>query len=502
VKDISEYSKTTTDYELFSFFYDQVISRGLSSFAELKEFAEPILRDKRCHPVLLRVFGLIKTLNWGYFAHMTPETHNRLWQELVLPDKLLPGAGDLKRTLSISNLYVAMLDIHGYTKFCQDSRKNLSMLHTLDRAINRDIGAISTNCQAVSQRERGDEIVVVAASASDALTVTLAIIDYFGKTNVLKDPDINTQRSGDAFILPAFKISAGITGGNTSSPLIITEQGNLSGFLLNSGARLQVRADELSPTDSRVMVTRQVQMNFIKENAGKNPSTLFKNDTVYFLDTGAIEFKGVLLPSCEAVFRVEERYKERFSAQITELFVSISGNRWEQKIFADLMELLVKTVNVMPRFSQTLNTPVNGANTATNTTVRDLAQLALKAWLQEEDFVQALELLHDSIIILAEVSSFDRLILDYARGIYSRYELLVDDFVEALDREIEKNVGMIFPPDQHKTYFVAQNAVRIFENFRFQGRKSPALTKKKAIWYNLIKANQDKMVMTLYSGKK
>jgi hypothetical protein len=502
VKDLSEYSAATSDFELFSFLYDPVMSREIATFSSLMEFAAPILRDKRSHPVLLRIFELIKTVNWGYFANMSPETHKRLWKELVIPDQLLGAAGDLKRTLSISDLYVAMLDIHGYTKFCQDSRKNLSMMHTLDRAINREIRAISASCQAVSQRERGDEIVVVAASASDALTVTLAIIDYFGKTNVLKDPQINTQRSGDAVILPAFKISAGITGGNTSSPLIITEQGNLAGFLLNSGARLQVRADELSPTDSRVMVTKQVQMNFIKENSGKDPCTLFKNNTVYFLETGSIEFKGVLLPSCEAVFRAEERYKEAFSEEISSLFNSIGANRWEQRIYTDLMELLIKAADAMPRFSSPLDPPVNEKNIANNVTIKELCQSALKAWTLDEDYVRAVELLREINSIVERVPSFDRLILDYARGICSRYEQLLGDYVDALDQEIDKNVGMVFPPEQHKTYFVTKDAVRIFESFRLQGRKSPNLSKKKSIWYNLIKANQDKMEMTLYSGKK
>jgi hypothetical protein len=111
--------------------------------------------------------------------------------------------------------------------------------------------------------------VVVAASAADAITVTLAIFDYFSKTNVVNDPDIPTKRAGDATILPAFKLTGGITGGNTSVPLIITEQGNLAGFLLNSGARLQTRANELSPQESRVMITKQVQMSYVKENSAQ-----------------------------------------------------------------------------------------------------------------------------------------------------------------------------------------------------------------------------------------
>ena len=184
MKALEEYTEATSEYELFSFLSEKVISKAITRFSELREMTSPILKSQRTHPVIMRVFELIRKFNWGFFSDMAKETHARLWKELVIPDSRFPEAGDLKDTLQISNLYVAMLDIHGYTQFCMDSRKNLSMMHTLDWAMNTEVRRISTVCQAVSQRERGDEMVVVAASATDALTVTLAIMDYFGKTTL------------------------------------------------------------------------------------------------------------------------------------------------------------------------------------------------------------------------------------------------------------------------------------------------------------------------------
>ncbi|MDR0386422.1 MAG: hypothetical protein LBH57_00160 [Treponema sp.] len=501
MKEITGYNESVSEYELFSFFYDRVINGEITAFSDLTEFAEPILRNPRTHPVILKVFELIKCLYWGFFADISPATHSRLWRELVLPDQKFPGAGDLKRTLSISNLYVAMLDIHGYTKFCQDSRKNLSMLHTLDRTINNEIGRISVLCQAVSRRERGDEIVVVAASASDILTAALAIMDYFGKTNVVNDPRINTRRSGDAVILPVFKLSAGITGGNTTSPLIITDQGNLSGFLLNTGARLQNRANELSPKESRVMITKQVQMNYLKENSAE-PCHLFKNDAVYFLDTGIIEFKGVFLPTCEAVFKPEDRYKERFSGELTRLLTSIKENRWEQKIYLDLMNLLTQVARVMPAFQVSPPEPINGMRTITNLSFQQLCKIGARAYLQDEDYIYAISLLRSFADIMEMAPEFDRLVLDYTRGIAEKYDLLLKSFETAIDKEIDEKAGLIFSGDHLKTYMAAKNGTSIYEKLRLVGRKSPELTKKKALWYNLIKTNHDKMVMTLYSGKK
>ncbi|MDR2607015.1 MAG: hypothetical protein LBC57_01370 [Treponema sp.] len=501
MKDLSEYNELVSEHELFSFLYDRVITKEINTFSQLKTFAEPIIRDKRCHPVIMRIFELIKKLNWGFFSGISPLTHKILWAELVITDKLFPEAGDMKRTLSISNLYIGMLDIHGYTKFCQDSRKNLSMLHTLDRSINNEIRQLCTQCHAVCQRERGDEIVLVAASATDALTGVLAILDYFGKTNVVKDPNINTQRSGDAKILPVFKISAGITGGNTSSPLIITEQGNLSGFLLNSGARLQTRANELSPKESRLMVTKQVFMNYQKENATEK-CAIFRNNAVYFFDTGIIEFKGVQLPSMEVVFKPEERYKEKISEDLLKLFSSIKENLWEQRIYQDMMELLSKTSKLMPKYKVSLPKPILGLKEVENDTFVKLCNLGLRNYIQDEDYSAATDLLHDLISIIEMIPSFDKLILDYLKGVAERYDLLLTSYRNTVDRELDDKAAQIFSGNHYKTWLAAKNAVSIYEKLKVIGRKSKEITGKKALWFNLIKKYSEEMEFKLYSGKK
>jgi hypothetical protein len=501
VKDISGYNDSVSEYELFSFLGEKITQREFNSFSALKAYLLPILRDVRIHPVVMRCFELIKRLNWGFFSDMAFQSHRRLWKELVIPDQNFPEAGDLKDTLQISNLYIAMLDIHGYTKFCMDSRKNLSMMHTLDWAMNTEARRISTCCQALSQRERGDEMVVVAASATDALTVTLAIMDYFGKTNYVDDPNILTRRQGNAEALPVFKCSAGITGGNTQSPLIITEKGNLAGFLLNSGARLQTRANELSSKESRIMVAKQVQMNFIKENQNTKCS-LIKNNRVYFFDTGHIEFKGVMIPTCEVVFKEEERYKEKFSEELIRLFGSIKESLWEQRIYLDLMDLLSKAAFAMPKFSVTPKQPIHGMISVTNDSFMQLCRMAVKAYSNDEDYAAAVSFLKHFILLIEEIPGYDRLILDYLKGITDKYDMLLKNYEESIDREIEDKAQDVFQGQYFKAYQAAKNGATVFEKLKTMGRKSPALTKKKALWFNLIKSNKDAMIFTLYSGKK
>jgi hypothetical protein len=450
----------------------------------------------------MRIFELIKKLNWGFFANITPAVHKKLWKELVIPDKTFPEAGDLKRTLQISNLYISMLDIHGYTKFCQESRTNLSRLHTLDRVINHEIQQIAGQCQSVSRRERGDEIVIISAAATDALTAALGIIDYFAKTSVVDDPAVSNKRVGDeANNLPSFKISAGITGGNTTSPLIFTEQGELSGFLLNSGARLQTRANELSPRESRIMVSKQVQMNYLKENQTEK-SFLYKNNRIYFFDTGQIEFKGVMLPSCEVVFNPQDRYKEKISEALQKLFGSIRDNLWEQRIFTDLMELLIRTAQFMPKFNVVPPQPVRGMQTLTNESMVQLCRSASKAYLVDEDYHSAVEILQELITLAEQVPQYDRLILDYLKGISANYAQLLSTYEAAIDKQIEERAEEIFPGNNYKAWQVAKNSVVIFNKLKTMGRRSNVVAKKKTLWYKLIKQFQKEMEFTLHSGKK
>ncbi|MCL2180893.1 MAG: hypothetical protein FWB83_07175 [Treponema sp.] len=501
MKDISEYNSGMTEHEFFGFLYEKIINKEITVFSKLREIVTPVLKDKWTHPVIMRAFQLLKRMNWGFFSTICPSTHKKLWKEMVIPDRDFPDAGDLKKTLQISNLYIAMLDIHGYTKFCMESRKNLSMMHTLDWAIENEVRRISTLCGAISQRERGDEMVVVAASATDALMVTLCIIDYFGKTDVVGDPEISTKRTGNADALPPFKISGGITGGNTQSPLIITERGNLAGFLLNSGARLQTRANELSPKESRVMIARQVLMNYEKENAA-NKCILMKNDALYFFDTGHIEFKGVMIPTCEVVFDKSERYKEKFSQELTQLFASIRDNLWEQRIYQDTVELLTKVAQFMPEFHITPGSPINGMQTINNDSYVQLCRLGMKAYCRDEDYHLAVEFLRHLIYISELVPGFDRLILDYLKGVTEKYTLLLNAYESHIDKEVGEKAQIIFQGDHYKTWLAAKNGSQIFEKMRAIGRKSKEITKKKNLWLSMLAQNKEKMEFTLYSGKK
>jgi hypothetical protein len=495
---LTDYNNNVSEYELFDFFYKQIIAGDICTFSSLKKLAEPVLANKQTHPVILQAFGLIKNLYWGFFSAITPLSYGKLWKEIVITDEDFPDAGDLKRTLQISNIYIAMLDIHGYTNFCMESRKNLSMMHRLDHAMETEVGRISASCGALSHREQGDGIIVVAASATDALTATLSIIDYFSKTDVVQDPNIITGRTNDTTALPAFKISAGITGGNTTSPLTITEKGDLNGFLLNSGARLQTRADELSPNESKIMIARQVQMNFVKENA-QSPCFLAKNNAVYFFDTGHIEFKGVTIPTCEVIFRSDERYKVKFSTEMSNLIDATRENLWEHRIFTDLMQLIIRAAQAMPQFEVVPSSPIEGIQKLTNESLIHLGKKAMIAYVKDEDYPYAVNLLHVFVDIMEMIPNLDRLILDYLKGVYAKYAILINSFNKNIDQQVDANASVIFPINIYKTWVATKKANSVYEKLRETGKKSQHIERKKNLWYKLIKQND--LTFTLHSGK-
>jgi hypothetical protein len=467
----------------------------------LTEYARTAVKNPKNKNIFLKAFTLIKQLNWGFFTGISSVTHPKLWRELVIPDPLFPEAGDLKRTMSISRLFAAMLDIHGYTKFCQESRKNLSMLHALDQVITKDIQTIANKCQSISRRENGDEIVLISASATDVITAALSIIDYFARSKEVRDPAIKIERSKYADALPILKISVGISGGNTSIPLIITDTGDLSGSLLNTAARLQARANELSPKESKVMITKQVQLNAVAENK-QSAKPVFRNKTIYFFDTDLIEFKGVLLPTCELIFNAKDKYKMNFIEEMQRLYISIREARWEQKIYIDLIKVLIKAVDSIQQFNALAKDTTDKTIALDSAVFKNLCAKATYAYVQEEDYTHAIELLRQCILILEAIPDFDRLVLDYAWGILDRYSNLLRVYQKMMDIHINDNIMDILNDQQMKTYVAAQKGAMIYQKMYPAIQKSSKLTNKKPLWNGLIKQQREKMTLTIYSGKK
>ncbi len=492
--------RSYSEHKLFYHLYEKIISKEIKTFAELVTYSKKLKFSFNPKEILLKVFLLIKEINWGFFKDLNRSHYTKLWKELVLIHRDLKEAGDLKRNISISNIYVAMLDIHGYTRFCQESKGNLSRLHKLDEFLHEGIKKIASSNCALATRERGDEIVVVAATATDIIKTTLEILNSFSKRSVIKDMAVQRNRTDYSIILPDFKVTAGIAGGNLTTPLIITESGLLSGFLLNTAARLQTRANELSPHESKILVTQSVHVNFLKENKVVK-SDLYAKKILYFLNNGPVAFKGMKLTAYEIIYKKGEKYRAEYASYLEELYDSLRQELWTQKIFADLIAVVREACRYTPHFSVDINVDGNPQNVS-NTSLTKLCNKADQLYVIEEDYISAAIILRKIKQQLEHIPIFDRLVLDYVSEIYTKYNGLIMDFEKKLEREIEKKMDSIFNQQYKIAYCNSKKHAETYEKLKIYARQSKELTQKKSIWYALIEENREGLKLQMYSGKK
>jgi hypothetical protein len=248
------------------------------------------------------------------------------------------------------------------------------------------------------------------------------------------------------------------------------------------------------------MITKHVYLNFVKENSMKK-SELARSESIYFFNAGPIEFKGVSLPSYEVIFENGEKYKAKFVEALEKLYGSIRESLWEQRVFVDMMEVINAVCRAMPPFEISGLNVVGNSLSLNNDGITRLCSQALKAYLREEDYAAAVAKLREIIANLEQVPGFDRLVLDYARGVADKYGVILNEFEEAIDKEVNQKIDLIFHEKHKRAYFAAKKNAEMYENLRLYARKSNALNRKKVLWYDLIKQKQDEMRFTLYSGK-
>ncbi|MDR2509565.1 MAG: hypothetical protein LBC77_02855 [Spirochaetaceae bacterium] len=491
--------------ELFYHLIGKVFEEKINSFGDLcrylNEVAPNTLQDARYRKMIFKVFVIIKRLNWGFFVQLDKKQHERLWREIVVEDKRWPETGDLKKTITVSNLYIAMLDIHGYTKFCNENKSRLDKLHLFDRTIGNQIQHIASQCQSICRRERGDEMLVISAQATDCVCAAISIIDFFAGTKTLPASKIDTGRTGDSKALPNFKISAGIAGGQT--PLIITETGNLSGPLLNTAARLQMRANELSPKESKIMATKQVMLLVESESKKQGNDILVRGSALQFYDTGHIEFKGVLLPCCEIIFKDSEKYKTGFFNEIIKLEDSVRQGAWENTIFLNLVNLIIKAASTMPAFTQNIcSEDGETAEIIKNETIERKCIIAINQFLHKQNFSKAVDTLDDIVKKIEVIPEFDRLTLDYALSILKRYQMVLPYYSEHIEKLVDERACDILNEKDLMIFSTLRKNIGVYEKLRQNVRESPKLKQRKAYWSLAIKTHKEKMDLQIYSGKK
>ena len=79
--------------------------------------------------------------------------------------------------------------------------------------------------------------------------------------------------------------------------------------------------------------------------------------------------------------------------------------------------------------------------------------------------------------------------------------MLLNAYNDTIDSQIEANAALIFQ-EKFNAWEAAKKGVLMLEKFREAGRKSVSITRKKTIWYKLIKQKRSDLAFTLYAGKE
>ena len=334
VRALSELTDGTSSYELFTHVYWQIVTREITSFTELADYLKAVEEGRRKEYVLKAAFPLIREIHWGFFRELNATSHPVLWGQLTRPHPKYDFAGELKRSMTITDIYCAFLDIHGYTALSKSSR-DAPLLRLLDLCIETDVKTICRDNHVIGNRARGDEIILIGTSAYDIVNTVTMIADYFGEQRLIRDSALVRKRRGDRLKLPPLSISAGVAGGKKYDSLIITAGGDLSGPVVNLAARLQSRANRISVDSSQILVTETVRMKYQAE-AKALFAPMFSASQMAFLDVGSFSFKGVDVRITELLFNPEEMYRLEYGEALERFLDALAGGNWHEQVFTVL----------------------------------------------------------------------------------------------------------------------------------------------------------------------
>ncbi len=484
MNEIKEYTAASSAYEVYVHLSDKIVKGELVTFNTLRTYCAALPENARTEAILRKAFELQRRLYWGFFRDISPVTHPKVWSKVVVPDRKYHFAGDIKRMATIPDVYMGMMDIHGYTRFCQKHRHNMSMLELLDRVIQQELPKIAAKYGVVIRRARGDEILLLGGSASELFEVVYLISRRLAKdgasshgvkNGVAKNGPAKPEGAPSAAAgvspadaLPGFQISAGVAGGAKYAQLVITRDGDLSGSIVNTAARLQARANRISPDRTKILLT-SVTFQKLKMPQPSNEHYEFLR-AVDFFDTGIVEFKGIDVPVFDTVFLDREASRLEYRDRMAALYDSIGQGLWTTRIFSDSLNLMARiaTSTEGGLLDETTGLPIDAADPIS------IIQRIKKAQglFDAERFEQAIAEFTELVEVFCRAAGRDPIATEYLSEVRVNYHGLVARFTECLDREIDEHLEAIFlsPNDRanfrtlekhHAMFASVQDAARI-----------------------------------------
>jgi class 3 adenylate cyclase len=422
-------------------------------------------------------------------------THSKVWNKVVVPDRKYHFAGDIKRMATIPDVYMSIIDIHGYTRFCQKNRHNMSMLDLLDRVLQGDIPAIAAKYGVVSRRASGDEILLLGGSAAELFEVVFLIARRLAKDGAAKDKEKQAEGSEAADALPGFQISAGVAGGAKYAQLVITRDGDLSGTIVNTAARLQSRANRISPDATKILLT-SVTFQKLKMQP---PSAHFEFlKSVDFFDTGMVEFKGVNVPVFDTVFLATEANRLEYRDRMSALYDSIGQGLWTSHIFADALNLMARIVTSSSGrlVDEATGQPIDAADSIS------VIQRIKKAqgYFVAERYELAVKEFSELADVFCRAKGRDPIVVEYLTNVRDNYRKIVDAFTSRLDREIDDHLEAIFLSSTDRANFrTLEKHYAMFTSVRDAARfKVPD---RRSLWGKSVEDSSERLGVNIQAKK-
>jgi class 3 adenylate cyclase len=490
MKDIEEYDENTSPYELFEHLHEKVMSRDFHRFSEVMEYVRDLPRSKANLYVFRKIFRLVRELNWGMFARLNPLEYPALWKELVVPNREITGTGDLKRNTSISSLYTAILDIHGYSAFCQKHRRNLSMLVLLDECIRDDIQRICSAHGTLGWRSEGDTIVLIAADPRKITRSVLNIVDYFSRRRLIKGTGMVKSQVVNKIVLPDLAVSAGIAGGRTFTPLVITHDGNISGDIVNSAARLQSFANQLDPDRTRILASNHITHQ-LRKRRSVGDDEQWRDIDYFFL--GRFQFKGMELTIFEIMFRSDQKNKLNYQRELVQLYKALRKGLWRDQIFTTLMNTLSRAIGTSksPR--------LNGVSR------EDLiakCDIAIEVFNSGKDYSQPIRILEEISDLLPWIPGADPVLSIYALHVLEVYRELSLTLYRDIEEQFEASLHKYLEVGQRDLYVKASKSREIHEKIKDAGIRQIMDGNQKYAWHRLIDEHPELLSQSIYVGKR
>lgn len=477
--------------------YDRIIAGEIVSVAELLDELDELGWDPRLERIVRRSYRLIRELHWGIFRHLDAKLHPELWHALTVGTPTMRDVADLKRNVVVPNVYCAILDVHDYTAFCQKNRRNVSMIRMLDDLMQKDLRQVADEHHCLATRSAGDTIIVIGSSPIDTVRACLGIIASFSRRRVVQAAMTFESRTGKSVAMQDFRVSAGIAGGQHYNSLIVTQDGDISGSVVNTAARLQAFAGAIAPDRSKVMVTSHVHAGYQKEASYSDGTT----DGLVFFDCGRVSFKGVGVGVFELLFAEREMKKVRYQREYTDVAEAAARGQWSDRLIPDLTRLVAKVLQTNP-ISRVELIEEGMRRRVSNAHVIALCEEAIGHYESAHDHREVSARLQEIGGILERATGFDPLVLVQFRQIVGAYDQLVREFERVQYEKVIANQTGLFSATERSLIDHAERLERIRDTLLERGKRDNNIYSPAMLWNKIVHDFDEGLEFGVYSGKR